>query len=616
MNVSLSPLKDISHRTPSLSSPAVLARLHHHGHVITSTRLASTTSPSSLDHATAVHPYRWESTAPTPLTASELAAFNAVYPTVRREVLLVASSSLNTAVNADPNVTLLTRLCERLQLPLVSSTSQGLIREISLAQTCVAKKSDEFADDNISSSNIKCAHQTTTPSVLPIEVCLRVVEKLKTLHRLWLFAVYQRARGGGGGGRHGGVTLAARHHHYLPRRSLVADDVIEALLSLADSGDGSIPQDQEDVLDRLIPLKIVLDVLEVFDIASSSMREGLSIAGEDNIDSSPAASPTTTHGTQPRHPGDSNVTTESGPTVRIRDVIDVLLDSRMSSDGGTAGSPTGDALGDPSEDNTNSSATPDFLSSLVDTTVGGGLQGGHAGRAPGPQSSMRLSHDAVWEQLLLRHAMTSDAHAASSPRLQRAQSSTDASVSAGKDTTDHEGDLGTPDPRSITPGRSPPPLPPLAARARIDSEVVAPPALTSSHFYRGTVDERPWFQLSEVDVPNRTDAHKLLDDGDGSTGGITRRSHYNTARRLTGRLSVRAGSLTPVPAGMNRENPSPAKNSAIRSSATPSSLIVPATTKQTNYPEPIGVASHHALQHAEFVRYRTTYKQVRVHQFR
>jgi hypothetical protein len=580
---------------------------------MTSTRLASTTSPSSLDHATAVHPYRWESTVPTPLSASELAAFNAVYPTVRREVLLVASSSLNTAVDADPNVTLLSRLCERLQLPLVSSTSQGLIREISLAQTSIAKKSDEFGDNNISSSTTKFAHQTTTPSVLPIEVCLRVLEKLKTLHRLWLFAVYQRARGGGGGGRHGGVTLAARHHHYLPRRSLVADDVIEALLSLVGSGDGSIPQDQ-DVLDRSIPLRIVLDVLEVFDIANSTMREGLSIAGGDNSDSSPAASPTSTHGTQPRHPGDA--TTESGPMVRIRDVIDVLLDSRTSGtvDVGTADSPTGDALGDPSEDNINSSATPEFLSSLVDTTVGGGRRG-HAGRALGPQPSMQVSHDAVWEQLLLRQAVTPGEHAASSPRLQRMQSSVDASVSAGKDTTDHEGDLGTPDPRSITPGRSPPPLTPLVARARMDSEVMAPPALTSSHFYRGTVDERPWFRLSEVDVPNRTDAHKLLDDGDGSTGGITRRSHYNTARRLTGRLSVRAGSLTPVPAGMSRENPSPANDGTIRRSATPS-LIVPATTKQTNYPEPLGVASHHALQHAEFIRYRTTYKQVRVHQFR
>ncbi|CUG85603.1 Hypothetical protein, putative [Bodo saltans] len=681
MNLPLSPLKDASHRSPSLQSPVSAAgaiaashiarrdghQLHqhygqHHHTVVSSSSSSPTATMMSHDHhhhhhqATMRHPFTWESTTPTPLTASELASVSAVYPAVCREViLLLASSSSSSSLHAaDTNETLLTRLCERLQLPLVSTTSRALIREIS----SLTKKSspgkttgDERGAKNNKQSSVNSTtitatignrgdaqhQQTATVTVLPMEVCLRVLEKLKTLHRLWLFAVYQRARGSGGGGRAPSSSGGGRHQLLpLARRSLVADDVIEALLSLADSTATATDTD-EDGLERTIPLSIVLEVLEVFDIANASMREGLALARSDN---SPAASPTvqfsastTTH-TNPTTTEEENTT--GGPRVRVRDIIEVLLESKSNlgsgdDDEGGSGS-TGDVLGDPSEV-AQPSTTPEFLLSLVDTSVGcvGGARGGGqnaakaAVRALQPLAS-QTSRSAVWEELLQRHANAG--RATSSPRPQRTLSSIDASSTTLGGGVAESGGAGgedatvTPDPRSITPSRSPPPLPPLAMRLRGGSEVVVdgarlpPSVLTAAHFQRGGAEERPWFQLSDVDVPNRTDAHKLLDDGDGSAGGMTRRSHH-TARRLTGRLSIRAGSLTPVPT--TGAVPSPIKSGTIpanRRSNTPSPVLPASVKQQQSFPEPIGVASHHALQQAEFVRYRTTYKQVRMHQFR
>lgn len=644
MNLQLSPLKELHARSASsaLTSPALPARARD-----APQQHSPYHSPHAHQHAQVCLPHRWASTPPTPLTPAESSLAVAAYPTALRETLL--------AQVAEPNIDLLQRLCKQLQLPLISLTSQELIREIAAQQQLSPSASSPKPTlTSPPALKTRSVEGGASQHLLPVQTCLRVLEKLKTLHRLWLFAVHQRARGSAtnsSSGNHVGISRhvihfsqAADQKRHLTRRCVAADDIIDALMSLADSvantSQGEAESDDGgDALNRTIPLRLVQEVLAVFHIADSGDSGGLetqqldTLLGGSTSVPPPPASPTSDGGA-----AGGGV---EGARVRIGELIDVLLYSNAN----TAVTP-GDDSGDSDE---RGGGVPQFLASLVDTTVGAAPHGATAMLESASRYPITPQHSAptLCEELLRRQQRLPDDEPQQLQRDGTAIHQGDVSNSVhmdsgmrGDSTGAHDASNGSapggsPEAaHSISPpSRSPPPLPLLAVR---EDWTRKPPAsiLTSAHFHQtsSSASDRQWFLLSEVDVPGRLDARQSSDlDGDGSAGGITRRSHH-TARRLTGRLSVRAGSLTPVPRAPSISGGGGVATSSIKAPPALVEGLPPPSPLLTRPPsvgnagsggatklyasEPIGVASHHALQQAEYVRYRNTYKQVRMHQFR
>lgn len=577
-------------------------------------------------------PYRLHTTHSTPLTSLESNAVKEAYTIVRRDLESDRLTHHHGTTGCEElNKALLHNLCGRLQLPLLSATSKLLVCDAArlfARKHLPSEKGGGLGPEFRAGDEKQCFEErgSISPSVddrrgkrrvlvdgiggdamvpcLPVETCLAVVAQLKTLHRLWLFAVHQRSRGGVASTQHGGGGTddqgkgdgrASRQGRRL-RRCIVADELLEALFALHETSTdvsttkatgGSAADDEAfgahtHELDKLIPMRCVVELLEAYDIRPNAR------SGNSTMYSSPK---------------DDRSDESEEARVSIRSLLEMLLGGQ---DGWDNASQT-DVLRE------GFSETPDtqFLATLEYTGVieasrgspilmrseSRGGAGGLKSQSSGEGLVLYGGSDSISLDALVEH---------NRPPLQNERANA-LDVDGLHDDADGSQEDSTACANIAHANMcSPPPLPPLGV-AHAQRDVAA-----------------RWFQLGDVDVPSRLDRKE---DESELFGSATRRSHHTARRSTTGRLSFRGGSQTPADVVQCRPvlagSQKPRAASVLLSSApvphrerSTSSSVAQRRQATGTPPQQLGIASHHALQQPEYVRYRNVYQRLRVRQFR